>query len=237
MSKRRDHRSAHIAPDETLDPVRFIAHIEGRQSVLESAPGSFADVAEAVEWGRERAAIVIVRLPDESFVRSAGERAPSGDPQMPKWPPEPGETLPTSGPTRIPAALLVELHPDEFATEDTNPTTNAWQLRVVDRVRQALIEAGFEVRVLPRTEPDEATIERRWRRAGSPKYFTWTTTTSLTHELMITADVSDIRRLESRARRAAECVVEDEVGYKPWRTPDEWASARWGVTVTAHWSA
>lgn len=235
MSKPGD-RTAHIAPDETLDPHRFVAHIEGRQSVLESAPGSFATVAEAVEWARARAPLVYVRLPDEHFVRSAGERTPPRAPDMPRWPPEPGETLPPREPTPIPAALVVELHPDRFVTEDTDAAANAMQLNVVGRVRRALVDAGFEVRVLPRTEPDEATIERRWRRAGKPEYWGYTTTTSLTHELMIAADVSDIRRLESRARRAAESAIEDELGHKPWRTPDEAAEGRWGVTVTPRWT-
>jgi hypothetical protein len=92
--KRRGDRSGHVAPDESLDPDRFVAHIEGRQLVLESAPESFADVSEAVAWARERAELVLVRLPDEHFVRSAGERAPPWDPDLPRWPPEPGVPAP-----------------------------------------------------------------------------------------------------------------------------------------------
>jgi hypothetical protein len=236
MSKARRRnwgdRSAHIAPDETLDPDRFEAHIEGRQSVLESAPGSFADVSEAVEWARERAPAVYVRLPGEHFVRFAGEHAPAGDPEMPRWPPEPGESVPTAP---IPPALLVELHPDKFVTEADDPSEHACQLKLVDRVRRALVEAGFAVRVLPRTEPDEATIRRRWRRAGSPEYYTWTTTTSLTHELVIRSDVDDIRDLESRALRAADSAMLEVLGRKPWRTHDESKKRCWGVTVKPHW--
>jgi hypothetical protein len=81
-------KTAHIAPDETLDAERFLAHVEGTQSVVERAPGAFATVAEAVESGRRRASIVLVRLPGESFTRSAGERPLPTQPDMPTWPPE-----------------------------------------------------------------------------------------------------------------------------------------------------
>jgi hypothetical protein len=231
--KQRAHRTARIAPDEGWDHDRFVAHIEGRQSVVEFAPDGFATVEEAVEWARERAPVVIVRLPDEHFVRSAGERAPRGDPQMPRWPPEPGEQVPEAP---IPPALLVELHPDKHVTE-YEPEAYAPQLDVVEHARRALIDSGFEVRVLPRSEPDKATIERRWRRAGRPEDFTWMVTTSLAFELVISADVDDITKLEPRAAEAVEPAMQDVLGYKPWRTRDEANKGRWGVTVKPHWPA
>jgi hypothetical protein len=229
--KRRGHRTAHIAPDEGWDPDRFVAHIEGRRNVLESAPGGFADVAAAVAWARERAELVYVRLPDEHFIRSAGERAPPGDPEMPRWPPEPGERVPEAP---IPPALLVELHPDKYVTE-FEPEAYAPRLNVVNHVRRALIDGGFEVRVLPHTEPDPATIERRWRKAGRPEDFTWTASTRLTHELVLTADVDDIRALQSQALRAADAAMQDVLGHTPWRRHDERRKGDWGVTVNPHW--
>jgi hypothetical protein len=81
-------RTVHIAPDETLNPDRFIAHVEGRQDIVEEAPNSFATAAEAVTWGRERAPVVLIRLPGEGFYRSAGERPLPARPNMPRWPPE-----------------------------------------------------------------------------------------------------------------------------------------------------
>jgi hypothetical protein len=77
-------RSAHIAPLEDATSA-YVAHVEGRRGVLEGARDEFDSIAEAVEWGRARAAIVIVRVAGEDYLRSAGEQPPPWDPQMPRW--------------------------------------------------------------------------------------------------------------------------------------------------------
>lgn len=81
-------RSGHVAPDETRDPSKYTAHIEGKRSVLEHAPRPFDTVEEAVAWARERAPVVLVRLRDENLIRSAGELPLPAAPDMPRWPAE-----------------------------------------------------------------------------------------------------------------------------------------------------
>lgn len=78
-------RSGHVAPVGDATSA-YVAHIEGSRGVLEHAPDEFDSIAEAVEWARARAAIVIVRVAGEDYVRSAGDQPPQWDPQMPRWP-------------------------------------------------------------------------------------------------------------------------------------------------------
>ncbi len=82
-----DSRTGHVAP---LQPgsARYVAHIEGRSSVVEHHGEPFDDVAAAVAWARERAPVVLVRLDGEEFERSAGERPFAPEPWLPPWPPD-----------------------------------------------------------------------------------------------------------------------------------------------------
>lgn len=87
-----EDRSAHVAPVESFDPMdlpdegrsesldpietgdpRYIAHIEGRRSVLEDCGEPFESLEAAVAWARERAPTVWVRLRGEDERRPAGE--------------------------------------------------------------------------------------------------------------------------------------------------------------------
>lgn len=131
-------------------------------------------------------------------------------------------------------ALIVELHPDELVDEHREATRHAAQLKVVGRVRRALTDAGFEVLELARTRPEDAAVLRRWRRAGRPTSFGWTTTTALTHRLLIRGDSTDTHETERRALCAAESAIQGEAGHKPYSTGEEPARGRWGVTVTPH---
>ncbi len=82
-----DDRTGHVAPVEPGDG-RYVAHVEGRRSVLERHDEPFEDVQAAVAWARERAPAVLVRLDGEDFLRSAGERPLAGQPGLPPWPPQ-----------------------------------------------------------------------------------------------------------------------------------------------------
>jgi hypothetical protein len=74
-------------------PTRFYGHWEAddRGGVLEQGPG-WEDVEAAIEWGRARAPVVILRLgeaaPQTHY--SAGEQDPEGLPPpggIARWPP------------------------------------------------------------------------------------------------------------------------------------------------------
>jgi hypothetical protein len=82
-----DDRTAHVGPLEPGD-VRYVAHIEGRRSVVDRHNEPFEDVRAAVVWARERAPVVLVRLDGEDFLRSAGERPFEAEPWLPPWPPQ-----------------------------------------------------------------------------------------------------------------------------------------------------
>jgi hypothetical protein len=80
-----DDRTGHVAP---CDPGggQYVAHIEGRGSVVEEPVEAFDDVHAAVRWARERAPVVLVRLDGEDFRRSAGDRPFAAEPDLPPWP-------------------------------------------------------------------------------------------------------------------------------------------------------
>ena len=82
-----DDRTGHVAP---LDPggTLYVAHIEGRRSIVDDHGELFEGVEAAVAWARERASVVLVRLDGESFRRSAGERPFAPQPELLPWPPE-----------------------------------------------------------------------------------------------------------------------------------------------------
>ena len=65
-----------------------MAHIEGRQSVVDRPDADFGAVEDAVAWARERAPVVFVRLLGEDFRRSGGARPSAREPELPPWPPE-----------------------------------------------------------------------------------------------------------------------------------------------------
>ncbi len=79
-------RTGHVAPDEALDPSKYIAHVEGARSVVERPDGPFDSVQEAVAWAVERAPTVLVRELDDPVIRWAGDRPLEADPDMPRWP-------------------------------------------------------------------------------------------------------------------------------------------------------
>jgi hypothetical protein len=60
---------------ESLEPPRL----------LESGPG-WASADAAIEWGRARADIVLIRIGMPGRYYSAGQRQPRGEP-LPEWPP------------------------------------------------------------------------------------------------------------------------------------------------------
>ena len=82
-----DDRTGHVGP---LEPGshEYVAHIEGRRSVVEDHGEPFDGVEAAVAWARERAPVVLVRLDGEQVRRSAGERSFALEPWLPPWPPE-----------------------------------------------------------------------------------------------------------------------------------------------------
>jgi hypothetical protein len=81
-----DARTGHVAP---LEPggKQYVAHVEGRRSVVEDHGEPFDGVEAAVAWAREHAPVVLVRLDGEDFRRSAGERPFEPQPRLPRWPP------------------------------------------------------------------------------------------------------------------------------------------------------
>ena len=78
-------RTGHVAPDESLDPSKYIAHIEGTRSVVERPDGPFETVEEAVAWAVERAPTVLVRELDDPVVRWAGDRPLEAARDMRRW--------------------------------------------------------------------------------------------------------------------------------------------------------
>ncbi|MGH2791433.1 MAG: hypothetical protein ACRDJ0_10730 [Actinomycetota bacterium] len=78
-------------PDfETTRGKRFIGHWEvdivGRFS-FEEGPG-WMEVEEALEWGRRRASVIILRVhPLDPIIYSAGSQQPS-DAHLPEWIPD-----------------------------------------------------------------------------------------------------------------------------------------------------
>ena len=78
----------YVAEDPEGDPP-FTGYWENGQppAMLENGPG-WTDAQEAVAWGRQRAAVVLIRLwPDRYF--SAGEQPSRGE-VLPAWPDEAG---------------------------------------------------------------------------------------------------------------------------------------------------
>lgn len=78
-------RTGHVGP---LEPggTEYVAHIEGRRSVVEDCHEPFESVEAAVAWARLRAPVVLVRLDGEDFRRSAGEQPFAPEPWLPRWP-------------------------------------------------------------------------------------------------------------------------------------------------------
>jgi len=82
-----DDRTGHVAPLER-DGRQYVAHIEGRQSVVDEHSEPFECVEAAVAWAQARAPVVLVRLDGENLRRSAGERPFAPEPELLPWPPE-----------------------------------------------------------------------------------------------------------------------------------------------------
>ena len=81
-----EDRTGHVAPD--FEEGKYVAHIEGRRSIVEGRREPFDGVEAAVAWARERAPVVLVRLDGENFRRSAGERPFAAEPELLPWPPQ-----------------------------------------------------------------------------------------------------------------------------------------------------
>ncbi len=81
-----DDRTGHVGPD--FQTGRYVAHIEGRRSIVEDHREPFDGVEAAVAWARQRAPVVFVRLDGENFLRSAGERPVAARPGLLPWPPQ-----------------------------------------------------------------------------------------------------------------------------------------------------
>jgi hypothetical protein len=77
------HGVVYLAEDPEADPP-FSGYWENGQppALLEDGPG-WVSAAEAVEWGRERALVVLIRLWPGRYM-SAGVRAPDGE-VLPAW--------------------------------------------------------------------------------------------------------------------------------------------------------
>ena len=80
-----DERTGHVAPVAPGSQT-YVAHIEGRRSIVADHADPFACVEDAVAWARHRAPVVLVRLSHEEFLRSAGERPFAEQPDLPPWP-------------------------------------------------------------------------------------------------------------------------------------------------------
>lgn len=231
MTQRQRHKNAsrrtgHVAPDETLDPSKYVAHIEGAKRVLEHAPRPFDSVEAAVAWAQERAQVTVVRLYGEDFVRRTGHAAGQSAPPGPRWPPQAGERVPAQA-APAPRRGILELHPDHFVDQYSGAAAQAQQRQVVAAVLRVLTDAGFHTLEMPRTEPGAEAIASRWERAGRPEDFGWTTTTALTHRIRIENLPTDLHQLVEAACTA----VHAETGEEPWRNPREASSNAWGVTL------
>jgi hypothetical protein len=146
-----DTRTGHVAP---LEPgsARYVAHIEGRSSVIEDHREPFDDVGAAVAWARERAPVVLVRLDGEEFERSAGAGA------LGRAPPEPIRAR-----ARCRVVSLDDQHRDRALA----------QLRVVPRPAvQARCSASAFSAASPssRLRCSIACILARKRRTGQPSH-------------------------------------------------------------------